>query len=214
MARTASTFAKFKELQLAGASPLNLGSLAIKAMLVNAATWGLAVTAATNASPAVITTATHGLTTGDKVMIVGALGNTAINGVFGVTVLTSTTFKLYDLDSLAEINGNGAWTSGGRVIKLDVDQFLSDIPVGDRGPISSVLTSKQFTLGKFSAASPVNFAAAAAGTYNVLVYYYDSTVVGTSNLIAAEMGGTGMPITVGSGTPPVNVTLGSYIFAL
>ena len=67
----------------------------------------LSVTAATNASPIVITTATHGLSTGDIVTISGALGNTAANGTWIITVLTSTTFSL---DGSA---GSGAWTSGG-----------------------------------------------------------------------------------------------------
>lgn len=70
------------------------------------------ISAATNASPIVITTsASHGYTTGDVVTIVGVLGNTAANGTWPITVLTGTTF------SLTGSTGNGAYTSGGTVTK-------------------------------------------------------------------------------------------------
>ncbi len=65
------------------------------------------VTGATNASPIVITSASHGLTTGTRVTISGVLGNTAANGTFTVTVLTADTF------SLDSSTGNGPYTSGG-----------------------------------------------------------------------------------------------------
>jgi len=65
------------------------------------------VTGATNASPIVITSAGHNLTTGTKVTITGVLGNTAANGTFSITVVSSNTF------SLDGSTGNGAYTSGG-----------------------------------------------------------------------------------------------------
>lgn len=72
------------------------------------------VTAATNANPIVITTSTnHGYTSGDTVVIEGALGNTAANGRFVCTVLTPTTFSI-------PVAGNGAWTSGGYSIDYAV----------------------------------------------------------------------------------------------
>ena len=70
------------------------------------------VSAATNATPIVITTsAVHGLVTGDTVVITGAAGNTAANGTWEVTVTSTTQF------SLTGSAGNGAWTSGGTVRK-------------------------------------------------------------------------------------------------
>lgn len=68
-----------------------------------------AVTGATNATPIVITTATHSLTTGDTVNISGVGGNTAANGDWTIIVLSGTTF------SLNTSVGNGAYTSGGTV---------------------------------------------------------------------------------------------------
>lgn len=66
------------------------------------------LSAATNATPIAITTTTaHGWSTGDYVSITGAVGNTAANGQWQITV-TSTT--AYTLNGSA---GNGTWTSGG-----------------------------------------------------------------------------------------------------
>jgi hypothetical protein len=70
----------------------------------------LAVTAATNATPIVITTGTaHGLSTGAVVGIDGVLGNAAANGTWVVTVVDSTHF------SLNTSVGSGAFTVGGGV---------------------------------------------------------------------------------------------------
>lgn len=65
------------------------------------------VTGATNASPIVITAASHGLTTGQKVTIASVLGNLAANGTFSITNVSANTF------SLDGSTGNGAYTSGG-----------------------------------------------------------------------------------------------------
>lgn len=64
------------------------------------------ITGATNASPIVITSVAHGLTTGAVVRISGVLGNTAANGLFAVTVLSVDTFSI-------AVAGNGNYTSGG-----------------------------------------------------------------------------------------------------
>jgi hypothetical protein len=67
----------------------------------------LTVTAATTATPIVITAGTHNLTSGAVVTVAGVGGNTAANGTFVITVLSSTTF------SLNNSVGAGAYTSGG-----------------------------------------------------------------------------------------------------
>lgn len=88
------------------------------------------VTAATNATPIVITTnIPHGLADGNLVGIAGVLGNTASNSssssnIFGglpfwyakVTGFTSTTFAIYSDSGLTTgVAGNGSYTSGGYV---------------------------------------------------------------------------------------------------
>lgn len=65
------------------------------------------VTGATNASPIVITSANHKLTTGMKVTVESVGGNTAANGTHTITVVNANSF------SLDGSTGNGAYTSGG-----------------------------------------------------------------------------------------------------
>lgn len=79
------------------------------------------ITNATNASPIVITSASHGLTTGMKVTVSGVLGNTAANGTFTITRLTADTF------SLDGSTGNAPYTSGG-VWKTTGLYFVSITP--------------------------------------------------------------------------------------
>lgn len=55
----------------------------------------VSVTSSSVANPTVITTATHGLATGDQVSIIGHTGSSpAISGNYTVTVLSSTTFTI------------------------------------------------------------------------------------------------------------------------
>ena len=65
-----------------------------------------AISGATNATPIVITS-TASVTTGIRVTVASVGGNTAANGTFTATNLSSTTF------SLDTSVGNGAYTSGG-----------------------------------------------------------------------------------------------------
>jgi hypothetical protein len=68
------------------------------------------ITAATNASPIAITTATpHGYVTGQTVSIVGGAGNLIMNQPWVITVTGPTTFTLQGS------TGNGTYTGGGLV---------------------------------------------------------------------------------------------------
>lgn len=79
---------------------------------VAASTFNIA--SATDTSPIVVgTTASHGYSTGDFVEVSGATGNTAANGTWRITVLSSTGFSL---DSSA---GNGTYGGGGKVRKYN-----------------------------------------------------------------------------------------------
>ncbi len=66
-----------------------------------------AVTGASNATPVVITSANHGLTTGTLVTVAGVSGNTGANGTTTVTAIDANTF------SLDGSVGNGTYVSGG-----------------------------------------------------------------------------------------------------
>ncbi len=73
----------------------------------------LSIIGATNASPIVITTSTtHAYTTGNRVRIAGVTGNSAANGTWYITVLSSTAF------SLNSSNGSGSYNSGGTSTRL------------------------------------------------------------------------------------------------
>lgn len=75
------------------------------------------ITAASNATPIVITSATHGYTTGDAVTIASVGGNTAANGNWIVTVVDANSYSLATLAGVASV-GNGAYTSGGTSVRL------------------------------------------------------------------------------------------------
>jgi hypothetical protein len=73
---------------------------------------GQAITAATNASPTVLTSNTRGLSNGDAFYIAGATGNTNINGgPFVVNNVTTNTFQIATISgtTLTLVNGNGTF---------------------------------------------------------------------------------------------------------
>lgn len=76
------------------------------------------ITGITQASPAVVTAPSHGVATGEWVLIQSVAGMTEVNNrVFQVTVLTANTFRLDGVDS----TGYYTYTSGGtssRVVNL------------------------------------------------------------------------------------------------
>ena len=69
------------------------------------------ITDATNASPIVVTAASHGLEEDDIVFISGVAGNTAANGTWRIAYIDANSF------SLDGSEGNAAYTSGGLVAK-------------------------------------------------------------------------------------------------
>lgn len=88
---------------------------AVNATIAGEAGSPVSVSSSTAANPSVITTAAaHGYTTGDQVEISGQTVNTAINGTWTATVLTSTTFSV-------PVLGNAAGTTGGVVVKQPPD---------------------------------------------------------------------------------------------
>lgn len=77
-----------------------------------------AVTSSTDATPIVVTKAGHGYSTGDLVIINGHGTNIAANGIFKITVLSSSTFSLQDINTGANIAGSGAGAGSGGVVAL------------------------------------------------------------------------------------------------
>lgn len=91
------------------------------------------ITNASNATPIVITSAAHGLTTGATVKIAGVGGNTSANDTWAITVLTADTFSLDESSGTADYTGGGTWTSGVATISYTA------VPV----PTSSKVATRQ-----------------------------------------------------------------------
>lgn len=79
----------------------------------------VAVASSTNASPIAVTTSSvHGLTTGDVVEIVGHTVNTAANGVWTVTVTSTTVFTVPNV-------GAGVGGATGSAMKMETDSNVA-----------------------------------------------------------------------------------------
>lgn len=87
---------------------------------VSADSPSIAISAITQADPAVVSAAGHGLASGDVIQISGALGMTEVNDeLFVVNVLTSGTFELVNVDS----SSYGAYAGHGAVDPVDFSNF-------------------------------------------------------------------------------------------
>ena len=88
------------------------------------------ITGITTATPAVVTAASHGLATGDRVVITKVVGTIAAevnNQTFVVNVLSANTFGLYDVYGNA-ITTVGSYSSGGQITKTGPDLDIVDNP--------------------------------------------------------------------------------------
>lgn len=74
------------------------------------------ITGATNASPIVITSASHGLSNGQTIKISGVLGNSSANGVWTVSAVTTNTFALDNSNGTGEYGSGGSWYRGASTI--------------------------------------------------------------------------------------------------
>lgn len=110
-----------------------------------------AISNITQANPAVVTSAGHGLSNGDVIKIYGAVGMTEVNdGVFVVAGATTNTFQLSDVDS----SGYGAYTSGGHFDELVFSNFCELTNYNRSGAASPEIqatslcsTSAEFEIG-------------------------------------------------------------------
>jgi hypothetical protein len=103
-------------------------------------TYTTTITAATNATPIVVTAAGHGLSNGQQVTVASVGGNTAANGLRYIGGVTTNTFALYsDAALTVAIAGNGAYTSGGTVTVTAATSF-TDLVIVTTGS-SSTITS-------------------------------------------------------------------------
>lgn len=180
---------------------IDLDTDTLKVVLVDANDYALSVTGATNATPIVITSASHGLSNGDQVLVFNVGGNTAANAIHLVANQTTNTFELTDLSG-TNVAGNGSYTSGGFIIKLSTNEFLSDIPAGGRVATSSALSSVSCTAsgnGAVFDAADVTFSAVTGDQVEVIVIYKDTGSASTSPLLLAITDATNLPVTPNGG---------------
>lgn len=196
-------FSLFKQEALKGTYPL--ATDALKGILVDCTAMTQSskfrtITAATNASPSVLTSAAHGFSNGDRVSISGATGNTAINGRYQVASVTTNTFQLVNIVTGAAINGNGTFGGTCYAWNLTLNQFLSHIDSAAIISTSGNLGSKTFTLGVFSFAV-ITFTAATTGKTCAAVIIYDSTpsTDATRPLILVDDGASNLPVLTNGG---------------
>ena len=103
------------------------------------------VTSSTDATPIVVTATTHGLATGDRVLIFGHTTNVAANGIFKATRLTANTFSIQDEFTGADIAGSGSGAgASGLLVKAPPVLLVSDfrnviLQVGTSGTATTTL---------------------------------------------------------------------------
>lgn len=89
------------------------------------------ITGITTATPGVVTAASHGLTSGDRVVITKVIGTIAPevnNQTFVVDVLTVNTFALYDTFGIP-ITTAGTYTSSGQLTRSGPSLYVKNEPV-------------------------------------------------------------------------------------
>ena len=202
-----AVFPKFKEALMKGlvGDLSHATNVVIKACVLDLDDLGTAITNATNATPIVVTSTTHGLTTGDLVLISKVGGNTAANEVSRVTVTDANTFSLQDPVTGANVAGNGAYTSGGRVWRLSGVDFLDDIASGARiGTPATVATKTVSAEGVFDAADTTISAVTGDQAEAVLLYKFVTNDADSVPIMVIAGASSGLPVTPNGGD--INIT--------
>ena len=161
---------------------------------------------ATNAAPSVITSNAHGFTDGDVLTIVGATGNTNINGLRVVANSDTNTFELTDIDGTA-IDGNGAFGGTCYAVNLSTLDFYDDISAAVVD-VSGNLGTKTTTDGYFHFA-PATFAEADGAVCQLVMAFDDTPALASDKwLVAADDEAANLPVDPNGGdityTPHAN----------
>lgn len=154
----------------------------------------LPLTGITNANPAVVTAALHGLNDGDVVAITEVLGMTEVNNTYIVNKIDANTFSLEGVDS----TGYGTYTSGGKINPATWSNFceLTDYTrAGGTSPeipattVCSVATEYEVGLPDFGTTTlSFNFAPATA-VQGALLSFYESGAIMAVRVTLPKSGG-------------------------
>jgi len=148
-------------------------ALPIYLITANASTITGGISGATNATPIVITSAGHGLSTGNRVHVsAGVAGNTAARGLWTVTVVDADTF------SLNNSVGNAAYTSGGSWTKIiDTETACGTI----NGSVVNEITTTSDGVGNVTLTINGSSSGSATGAPTSASNNYDSWLVSIIN---------------------------------
>lgn len=159
-------YKKYKEAVMKALAADITGANNLFVQLIDMGNYGLAITAATNANPSQVTAASHGLSVGDPIIITGVLGATGLNGYQTVnTVVDANNFTV----SLG--SAPGAYTSGGKIVKIGADDFLDDVPSAARiGPATNA-ASVTCVNGVLKFTSPLNIPGVTGADFEAFIFY-------------------------------------------
>jgi len=160
--------------------------------LGTASAGNILISSSTNATPIVVTTATHNLSNGDLVSIPGHVPNTSANGIRKVAGVTGTTFQLTNPVDGTNSVGNGVGGATGSAVVLGgvstVGKVYTDV-VASIGGSKVNLTSPTVVDGVADAAD-TTFSAVSGATVEAIAIFQDTTVNGTSRMVALVDGYT------------------------
>lgn len=181
-----SLLEKGREGFLDGSIDFDTDQIDVALLDVNTADTGVkAVTAASNATPIVVTATAHGFANGDIVIIGAVGGNLAANGVWKIANQATNTFELTDPITGTNAVGSAAYTSGGYALCLGPSAAGDMWGDFDGSLVGSLQTlgSKTATAGVADAADPT-FTAVTGATVEALAMFKNTGTPSTSRMIA------------------------------
>lgn len=167
------------------------------------------VTAATNASPIVLTIGSHSIQVGEPVIVDGVRGNTAANGFWTVSAVTATTI------TLSGSAGNAAYTSGGTVQRLVYEVSGAT----NATPVVLTIGAHEFVAGDTVVVTGVGGNTGANGTWTITAVTSTTITLGNSvgNGVYTSGGYVARQVPPGSGytvswpTQEIYKSSGAYI---
>jgi hypothetical protein len=147
------------------------------------------ITAASNATPIVITSNSHGFANGDILFIDGVGGNLAANGIYKAANVATNTFELTRLDG-TNVVGFAAYTSGGYAVNLGPSASGDNWDDFDGALVGAAvtLTSPTVTQGVAGSATPVTFTSVSGATVEAVAVYKDTGTPSTSRMASFHAG--------------------------
>ena len=164
----------------------------IKAALIDTGTadTGIkAITAASNATPIVITATAHGFTNGDIVYVDSVGGNLAANGLWKIANVAANTFELTRPPDGVNSTGSAAYTSGGFAVNLGPSASGDNWDDFDGALVGTAQTLASPTVTQGVAdANDVTFTAVSGASVEAIMLYKDTGTASTSRMIAVISG--------------------------